>query len=113
MSQVHVITGSERRRRWSEDEKRALLAEAFAPDAVVLEVARRADISPSLLYRWRREMGAPSNGFAEVMLARPTRPAVPEPAFIEIEFGPGARLRLPVTTPAALAAAVVAAMARR
>lgn len=38
MAQVHVITGVERRRRWSPDQKRTLVAAAFAPGAVVAEV---------------------------------------------------------------------------
>jgi transposase len=45
MARFEVITGPERRRRWSEDQKRAIVAESFAPGAVVSEVARRADIS--------------------------------------------------------------------
>ncbi|MTJ82840.1 MAG: transposase [Telmatospirillum sp.] len=31
MAQVHVITGVERRRRWSDDQKRAIVAAAFSP----------------------------------------------------------------------------------
>jgi len=41
MARFEVISGPERRRRWSEDQKRALVAAAFAPGAVVAEVARR------------------------------------------------------------------------
>jgi Transposase len=39
-----LISGPERRRRWSEKQKRALVAAAFAPGAIVSEVARRADV---------------------------------------------------------------------
>jgi transposase len=42
MARVEVISGIERRRRWSEEQKRAIVAESFAPGAVVSEVARRA-----------------------------------------------------------------------
>ncbi|AIB12752.1 hypothetical protein ABAZ39_12285 [Azospirillum argentinense] len=59
MGGVEVLPGRERRREWSEGEKRALVA-AFAPGAVVTQVARRADVSASLLYRWRREQEYPS-----------------------------------------------------
>ena len=38
MAQVHVTTGVERRRRWSPEQKRAVVA-AFAPGAVVLQVS--------------------------------------------------------------------------
>ncbi len=50
------------------EEKRALVAAAFAPGAVVSEVARQADVCASLIYRWRRELEAPG-GFAEVIVA--------------------------------------------
>ena len=46
MARFEVITGPERRRRWSEEQKRAIVAESLAPGAVVTEVARRADIGP-------------------------------------------------------------------
>jgi len=38
-----LLSGPERRQRWSEEQKQALVA-AFAPGAVVAEVARRADV---------------------------------------------------------------------
>jgi transposase len=68
MAQVHVLTGPERR-RFSLEQKRAMVAAAFAPGAVVADVARRADVCSSLIYRWRRELGVASHGFAEVILA--------------------------------------------
>jgi transposase len=45
MARVEVISGVERRRRWSADQKRAIGAAAFSPGAVVSEVARRADVN--------------------------------------------------------------------
>lgn len=42
------------RRRWSEAEKRAIVAEAERPEANISAVARRHGIKPSLLFRWRR-----------------------------------------------------------
>ena len=69
MAQVHVLTGPERRRRFSVEQKRAIVAAAFARGAVVSDVARRADVCASLIYRWRRELGATASGFTEVILA--------------------------------------------
>lgn len=69
MGQVHVLTGPERRRRFSLEEKRAIVARAFAQGAVVSDVARRVDVCASLIYRWRRELGAVPSGFAEVIVA--------------------------------------------
>jgi len=62
MAQVEVITGPERRRRWSENQKRAIVAASFAPGAVVCDVARRAEVSPGQIYRWRQELRAAGCG---------------------------------------------------
>jgi len=114
MARFEVISGPERRRRWSEDQKRALVAAAFAPEAIVAEVARRADVYPGQLYRWRQELGEAGAGFAEVVVATPRRRIVPcAELAIEIEFGGVASLRIPPSTPPELAAAVVAALSRR
>jgi len=43
MAQVILLTGRERRRRWSSDERRKILEAAFAPESNVSEVARRFD----------------------------------------------------------------------
>ena len=51
MARVEVITGPERRRRWSAEQKRAIVAESLAPGAVVTEIARRAEICPGQIYR--------------------------------------------------------------
>jgi transposase len=47
---------------WSEGQKRAVVAQAFAPGASVSEVARRVDIVPVQIYRWRREFGSGAAG---------------------------------------------------
>ncbi|HVT30710.1 MAG TPA: transposase [Lacipirellulaceae bacterium] len=119
MARVEVITGVERRRRWSDDEKRAIVAESFAPGAVVAEVARRADISPGQIYRWRQEVRAAVAGFAPLLIAAPDvveSTAGPqchgEPA-IELEFAGKIIVRIPGSTPAELATAVVKALSRR
>jgi transposase len=51
MARVEIITGPERRRRWSAEQKRAIVAESLAPGAVVTEIARRMDICPGQIYR--------------------------------------------------------------
>jgi transposase len=43
------------RRRWSEEEKRRMVAEAEAPGASVSMVARRHDLNANLLFTWRRQ----------------------------------------------------------
>ena len=49
---------AETRRRWSLDEKLAIVKEASGPCVNVSAVARRHGIKPALLYRWRKELGA-------------------------------------------------------
>ena len=57
MGQITVFSGAERRRQWNDEQKLGFVAAAFAPGAVVAEVARAADLSPSQIYRWRRQFG--------------------------------------------------------
>jgi transposase len=47
-----------RRRRFSAEEKRRLLEEAEKPGESVSSVARRYNLSPSLLFGWRKAMEA-------------------------------------------------------
>jgi len=113
MAQVHLITGPERRRRWSEEAKRALVAAAFAPGAVVQAVARRADVHPNQIYRWRQELHAAPAGFAEVRMV-PGASGVSDSAMpaIEVEFADRARVRIAASTPPGLAATVIKALRR-
>ena len=53
---MEIITGVERRRRWRLDEKLRIVAEADAPGACFVEVARRYDVSRGLLWNWRRQV---------------------------------------------------------
>jgi transposase len=43
---VTVLSGPERRRRWTTAEKLGIVQESLAPDAIVNEIARRYDIHP-------------------------------------------------------------------
>ena len=53
MAQVEIVPRIERRRKWTVEEKAALLAEVEAEGGRVQLVARRHGISESLLYNWR------------------------------------------------------------
>src|SRR3954451_4979948 len=46
------------RRFWSDDEKRRIVSETFAPGASVSIVARRHDLNANMLFTWRRQIGA-------------------------------------------------------
>ena len=64
MRRVEIITGRERRRRWSAEEKARLVAEAFAPGAIISHVARRHDVAESCLYAWRKQLNGGGIGDA-------------------------------------------------
>jgi transposase-like protein len=51
---VDALQARPLRRRWSDDVKAQIVAESYAPGAVVSEVARRHEISPQLLSAWRK-----------------------------------------------------------
>jgi transposase len=114
MGQIHVMTGVERRRRWSDDQKRAIVAAAFAPGAVVADVARRADVNSGQVYRWRQDLRTAARGFAEVVVTSGP-PGVPGSgdAAIEVAVGRDIHVRFSAATPPALAAAVVGILVRR
>jgi transposase len=54
IDRVEVITAIQRRRRWSAEEKAAMVQETYAPGMSVSLVARRHGIGPNQLFRWRR-----------------------------------------------------------
>jgi transposase len=114
MSRVEVLSGPERRRRWSAEQKRLIVAEAFAPGASVCEVARRREVVAGQIYRWRNELRAAAAGFAEVVVAaEPSERPRPDVPALEIEFGRDIRVRVAATAPAGLATAIIKALAAR
>lgn len=55
---LELITGTGRRRQWSQNDKARLVIESLKPGANVSEVARRHGLSPQQLFGWRREARA-------------------------------------------------------
>jgi transposase len=51
---VEIRTGVIRRRRWTDEEKGRIVAEAILPDAVIADVARRHDLAAQHLSNWIR-----------------------------------------------------------
>src|SRR4051812_11490039 len=81
-----VLTGPERRRRWSVEEKLRVLAQSVAPGSSVMLVCRMHAISSGQLYTWRQCRTGELTGFAPVtlapsvrQLAAPSPPADPVP----------------------------------
>ena len=117
---IEVITGVERRREWSDEKKRAIIAESSQDGVVISDVARRQQ-----LFNWRNEFrkrearlmcgGTPA--FAPVMIAddRPaTAPAeaptpVADAPLIEIVLG-GVMVRTRGSVDAKALAAVLRAV---
>ena len=53
---MEIITGVERRRRWSAEEKLRIVAETEQPGSGIAEIARRYEISRGLLWNWRSQV---------------------------------------------------------
>jgi hypothetical protein len=53
---VEIITGRERRRRWSTEDKLRFVAEMAEPGTRVRAVAARHGVCESLLFTWRRQV---------------------------------------------------------
>jgi transposase len=111
---VEIITGRERRRRWSTAEKLRLVAETHEAGTTIGAVAARHSVCASLLFTWRRQVregvlsAAETPVFLPVQMiestpttsppaaARPSAPArsVAPSGLIEIELGNGRRVRV-------------------
>jgi deazaflavin-dependent oxidoreductase (nitroreductase family) len=74
MARVKVITGVERHRRWSDEQKRAIVAESFAPGAVVSEVARRADVGAKAVSKPAPSTSIPTAHSTPGAATEPTQP---------------------------------------
>jgi transposase len=110
---MQVISGVERRRRWSEEQKRQIVEAAFASGANVSEVAREADLCNSIIYKWRRELQRSDSGFTPVIVKAGEVAACGRQDVIEVALGNGTHIRIPSAIPIELAASVVKALVRR
>lgn len=117
MGRQEILSGVERRRRWTEEDKVRLLSEAAALGyGGVATVARRHDLHPNQLYTWKRDLAdrheACASLFLPVMLDAPERapgsarpaplrtlPEGPGTIMIEVRLGNGRALRLPADFP--------------
>jgi transposase-like protein len=112
---MEIITGVERRRRWSAAEKLRIVAEIEQPGAGIAKIARQYEISRGLLWNWRSQVRRgslnpiPQSVFVPVQLlgespgaepakrAKPSRSAGPDFAVadckIEITLPDGTSIR--------------------
>jgi transposase len=75
------VLGVERRRRWTPEEKVAILDEAFGGRSSVAEVSERRGVSRALIYYWRRQ--AREGEIAGVGMA-----VSAEPSFVPVRIEP-------------------------
>src|SRR4051794_759287 len=61
---IEVITRSERRRRWSVEEKQAIVAESLEPSVSIAGIARKHGIGTGQLYGWRHQFLTSRPGMA-------------------------------------------------
>lgn len=115
-ARVEVIAQMTSRRRFSVEQKQAIVAEAFSGRRSVREVARRLEMSTGLIYTWRRQLRAgrlAEMSFARVELAEPAAaplpPATSSPrtGLIEVALGCGAVVRVDRDVDAAALARVL------
>jgi transposase len=115
-----VLSGPERRRRWSVEEKLRILAQSVAPGSSASLACRLHGISSGQLYTWRRQFRTGElTGFAPVLVApAPIDPMPPDGAadrptgggVIEVELPSGVKLRLTGAVDAALLRQVLSAL---
>jgi transposase len=91
VTRVEIVTRGEARREYTPEERARVLTEAAQPGARMLLVAQRYGISPSLVYRWRREAAG-----------RPARQAPPRaPRFVSLLVDDGGPRQGAVVPPSA------------
>jgi transposase len=126
MTQVTVLTGRDRRRKWGLDDRHRILTMAFAPGAVIADIARQFDVASSMIYKWRRQALATRkvSGFAPAIISEdlavlPSVPPAPPSlasatavagATITVEFPSGVRLTIEASASAALVTAALRAL---
>jgi transposase len=115
-----LITGGERRRRWSDEDRVRILAAIAEPGAVVADVARREDVCTSLVYKWRRaerrDQSAGACGFSPVIIeTTPPAPSALPPSqtsasgVVEVDLK-DLRVRISADAPSAVIAATLKAL---
>lgn len=110
MAQVTILAGPESRRRWSDEERERILAEAFGSGARVCDVARHHDVARSLIYQWRRAALRQADlVFVPAVLVDEAHACEPIVAAV-LDLPGGERLRIFVSASPTLAAAALKAM---
>lgn len=94
-----------KRRKWSDDEKRMICAQARMSGVSVAQVARRYDVNANQIFNWMKDPKFAADGPADVADAHflpveivpgpaPAAPAAETTGVIELELTNGHRLRI-------------------
>jgi len=109
--------GLDKRRRWSRAAKLAVVAEASGPTTNMSAVARRHGLTPTHLYRWKKELGlllGTARADAEAADGPATTAAgeieATDARFIEVQLLNGRRLKVPADIDAAVLANLIKAL---
>jgi len=121
---MDIILGKARR-RWSAEDKRMIVAETFAPGAVILDVCRRHQISSGQVHTWRKQLrvalGFPLVSEPRVQFMPLATIGAPSPSptpiavapMIEVGVGGAAHVWITGAAPADLVAIVLKTLARK
>ena len=122
---IEIVTGRERRRRWSVEDKLRMVAATYEPGVCVKQVAASHDVYPGLLFTWRRQVreGTLAPAATPVFLPVRSTPAAAAPApvvtdklasrptgQIEVELRDGSRVRFDASVSLASLRRVIAAL---
>lgn len=78
---MEIISGIERRRRWRVEGKLRIVAEAERPGARFADVARRHEVSRSVLWMWRKQVRSGALVAEQVPVFVPVQ-IMPEPPVV-------------------------------
>lgn len=124
---IEVVGRVSGRRRWTVEQKLAILRDGFGPGGSVRDACERHGVGSGQMYTWRRQAmsgeltGVPPPAlpsFAEVEVAVPSVPMLPSPeparpgGQIGIELGSGIRLTVDTDVDADALARVLAVLTR-
>src|SRR3954465_517372 len=76
-ARVEILSHPERRRSWTLEQKREIVAESLGSELTPAEVARKHGVSTGQIYTWRNQL----------LSFRP-RPAIAPPQFASVELTP-------------------------
>jgi transposase len=88
-ARVEVLSHPERRRSWTVEQKREIVAESLGPELTPAEVARKHGISTGQIYTWRHQL-----------LSFRAPAAIEPPQFASVELTPPPAISAPDATAA-------------